>query len=155
MTHSISVASLHAKTIKFLSYRQRSEKEIKDYLVRKKANDTDIALVIELLKNERLIDDKMFAKAWFSSRVYSKPKSKRLISIELSKKGISKEIIEDVLGDQETYISDEDLAKKIVEKKITSYKNLSRDQLYEKLVGQLGRRGFNWETIKKVLAHYT
>ena len=48
-------------------------------------------------------------------------------------------------------VSDLDTAKGLVSKKIERYRHLPKQELYQKLGGFLGRKGFDWETIKKAI----
>jgi regulatory protein len=71
--------------------------------------------------------------------------------MELKQKGISQEIITAALSNEELEAVVDDLsqARKLVEKKIERYKDLPRNDIYKKLGGYLGRRGFSWEVIKR------
>lgn len=155
MDQSEKFEQLYTKVLKYLSYRQRSEKEIRDYLLRKKADEKMSEVIIKLLHDQAFLNDELFAKMWIESRARFNPKSKRIITLELKQKGITQEIVEKVMtefGNEEN--SDDVLARKIVEQKISRYTDLPKEKQYEKLAGQLGRRGFSWDTIKKVLASY-
>lgn len=138
--------------VRFLGYRPRSEKEIRDNLVKKKASYEIIEKVIAWLKEKKFINDEEFAKWWIEHRARYRPKAMRVIEMELKQKGIGKEIIEIVKkrDDLETE-SETELAKKIVSKKILRYKNMEKQELYQKLGGLLARKGFDWETIKACL----
>ncbi len=156
-------AKLMDKALNFLSFRQRSEKEVEDYLAKKiKAqNDIDynqakesmvIGEIIAKLKKYKYLDDLAFAKEWVASRSRSRPKGKLVLKWELIKKGIEKSIIDQVLesaGDEET------LAKKSLEKKISRFKKLPQDEFKKKIFAHLISRGFSFETAKKVFAFYT
>lgn len=144
--------------INFLSFRARSEKEVRDYLTkklasgqsssgRKKAPDDVIEKIISFLKKRKFLNDVDFTKWFVESRARFKQKSMRVVQLELRQKGITKEIIDEVFG-QETNVSDLELAKKLVEKKIDRYKGLTKQELYQKLGGFLARKGYDWDVIK-------
>jgi regulatory protein len=134
----------------FLSFRGRSEKEVKDKLIQKNAPIEVIEKIISTLKQKRFLNDEQFAKDWVHSRSTYRLKSKRIIKMELQKKGIGPEIIEKTLNqnDDEEF-SDSQQVKKILEKRLSRYKGLPKNILYQKLGGFLARRGFDWDTIKK------
>lgn len=132
-------------SLRFLSYRPRSEKEIRDYLKKKKVSQDIIQQIIAKLKEHKFLNDEEFTKWWVESRTRFKPRSLRLIKMELKQKGISSDIIDAQVS------NDFEQAKKLAEKKIARYKGLSKNQLYQKLGGLLSRRGFNYETVKKVI----
>jgi len=134
--------------LRFLSYRPRSEKEVRDRLKIKnqKSNLKDLDLiidkVIEKLKEKKFINDEEFAKGWIESRLRFKPRSLRLIKLELKNKGIDSETIEKMINDERLMINDLENAKKLVE-------NLPKQEIYQKLGRHLASKGFNWDTIKK------
>lgn len=134
-------------SLRFLSYRPRSEKEVRDNLVKKKAPQEVIESVIKKLKENKFLNDKEFAEWFVRSRTISRPKAARIIKMELKQKGISKETIDNL----PLTIDDLESAKKLLEKKFDRYKSLERNEIYSKLGGFLARRGFDWDTIKKAI----
>lgn len=156
---SSQLEKLYNKTLNFLSYRPRSEKEIKDYL-RKNFTKLTTAVgqlgkkiqvrILAKLKKQKLIDDYKFASWWIEQRLTFKPRGKRLLKAELFKKGVDKEIINQTLAtidSQQLTI----LARKIVNKKKRLYQQLPKLELKQKLFSHLARRGFDFEIIKNVI----
>src|SRR3989344_6604171 len=82
------------KALKFLSYRPRSEKEIRDKLKKKKASEETINKIILRLKENNFINDEEFVRWWIEQRTNFKPRSLRLIKMELKQKGVSNDLIE-------------------------------------------------------------
>ena len=140
----------YISAVHFLSFRNRSEKEVRDNLKTKKTPSDILEKVVETLKKQNFINDKKFVEWWIDQRNTFKPRSNRLLEMELKQKGVSQDIIESGIMNQEPGIeSDLALAKKLVEKKIGRYKGFAKRELYEKLGPFLARKGFGWETIKK------
>ncbi|MBI2035038.1 MAG: regulatory protein RecX [Candidatus Levybacteria bacterium] len=146
------------RALRFLSYRQRSEKEVSDHLLNKFPRSKRTAVdpqivdnVIVKLKGLGFINDEEFGRMWIESRNRSKPRSKRLLRLELKQKGITEEIIDRLTTDGQRQSTDLELARKIVSKKISKLGNLDKQKIYKKLGGMLARRGFDWETIKRVI----
>ena len=142
--------------LRFLSYRPRSEKEIRDRLrIRNQESGIKnltllIDRVIEKLKEYKFIDDAEFAKKWIESRLRFKPRSLRLIKFELKRKGVPSEIIESGIMNQESRMGgDLTQAKKLVEKRIGRLRGLDKQEIYQKLGRFLASKGFNWDIIKK------
>ena len=144
-------AKIYNRVLKFLSYRPRCEKELSDWFKRKGVGERTKNLVLRKLKKLNLLDDKNFAKWWIEQRISFRPRGARLIKLELLKKGISREAIERLFEEINIDFSEEKRAKKAAEKKFKSLKNLTRPKQKEKLSQFLLRRGFSWETIRKVL----
>ncbi|MFC1711353.1 RecX family transcriptional regulator [Patescibacteria group bacterium] len=147
------------KTINFLSFRPRSKKEIVDYLkknyyklpaITPKLAEKLNKNILEKLKKQNLIGDLEFAKWWVEQRLTFNPRGLNLLRAELYKKGVKREIVEEVLKsiDRDKQIV---LAQKIINKKIKLYKNLKNIKLKQKMYSFLARRGFDYEVIKTVI----
>jgi len=139
------------KSLRFLSYRSRSEKEVTDKLLKIKAPEEIVKTIIQKLKDYKFLDDFEFAKMFVRERSLLKNKPARVIKFELKQKGISEEIIEEVLIDSREEEKDLDKAKEIIQRKIARYKGLDRFKKKEKLSHFLASRGFDYDTIKEAI----
>lgn len=140
------------KVYRLFSFRDRSEKEIRDFLQRKKAQNPDE--IIEQLKEQGLINDERFAKAWVESRRRSKQKGVKALKLELWQKGIDREIIEEVTRVESLESSEEQIAEKALEKKSRIWKNLEPMEFKKKATDFLMRKGFEYETAKRVIDNF-
>ena len=139
-------------SLRFLSYRTRSEKEVREKLKTKQIEPQIIEKIIEKLKEKKFINDEEFARQWIESRLRFKPRSMNLIKRELLQKGVGGEIIDAQISNlQFSIFNDLESAKKLAEKRIGRIKNLPKQKIYEKLGRFLASKGFNWDTIKKVI----
>jgi len=134
------------KVYRFLSLRPRSEKEVADYLKKRKISSSDFEKIFKILKEQKLVDDWEFAKWWLEQRETFKPKGKIALRVELKEKGIAEEIIEKALSQ----IDEESLAKKALAKKAKIYRKLPPEEFFRKISQFLSYRGFSWQTIEKV-----
>lgn len=144
---------LYNKVLHFLSFRPRSEKEIKDYISKKTKDEKHKNKIFIKLKTQGLVNDEEFADWWIDQRLSFKPRGKRLLKKELLEKGIDREIIDRKL----LAICNKELtnlAKKLVEKKIKLYGKLPPLKLKKKLFSFLGRRGFDWQQIDLVIDEF-
>lgn len=143
------------KIYRLFNIRQRSEKEIRDYLKFKrklKISQKIIDDLIEILKSQGLINDLEFTKAWIESR--SKKYGVNRIKQELFRKGIDREIIEEVTSGQRAHEGEgysNEVAQKLLEKKIERWKNLKPMEFRKKAYEFLLRRGFEYEVVKSVV----
>lgn len=154
------VERLQNKALRFLGLRPRSEKEVRDHLTYKgKLSDIQtseekqvytrsIERAIQKLKDLNYLEDSSFARWWVEQRESFRSASRRSIQLELLRKGITKEIIAEVL---ESGQSEDEKAKNVARKKLKIYKSLPQEKLKVKLGQYLARAGFDWETIKKVV----
>lgn len=139
------------KALKFLSYRPRSEKEIRDKLKSRKASEETINKIISRLKGNNFLNDEEFVKWWIEQRTTFKPRSVKIIKIELKQKGIDKELIDETIAHLPSTIDDLESAKKLIDKRLPRYENLSRDEKIQKIARFLSSKGFSYEIIKEIL----
>ncbi len=118
----------------FLSYRPRSEKEIRDYLNKKELKEEEKEKIIKGLREEKLVDDLEFARWFLEQRQNFRPKGSYILRQELRQKGIDQKIIDWVLPDKEKELK---LAKKALEKAEKKYASFSGREKKEKLMAYL------------------
>jgi len=131
----------YQKAIHFLSYRSRSEEEIKTNLRKHNYPDDVILDVIERLVRNNLVNDVEFARLWVENRSEFRPRGHRALRLELFQKGINQEIIDEVIQ----YINEDDLAYKAAIKQSRKYKRLNWEDFRKKMFAFLTRRGFKYE----------
>jgi regulatory protein len=102
---------------------------------------------MDKLKQQKVVDDISFAEFWKDSREFFNPRSKRLIKLELRRKGITDEIAERTTCD----VDDEAGAYKAALKKAVSLKNLDYSRFQKKLFNFLHNRGFGYQIIKPAI----
>ncbi|HEY5600747.1 MAG TPA: RecX family transcriptional regulator [Patescibacteria group bacterium] len=158
------VGKLLDKVYRFLSYRGRSEKEIKNYLKEKIAKESGLKFreisdntpvlkaVLKKLKKMNLVNDVEFAKNWKDSRTKYDSKSERVVRGELFKKGIDKELIETLF--EEEPINELKLAQKALQKRISRFEKLPPKEKKQKIFRYLASKGFNFDTISSVIDTY-
>ncbi|MBT9131708.1 hypothetical protein B9J77_04055 [candidate division NPL-UPA2 bacterium Unc8] len=141
--------------LRFLTYRQRSCKELSDRLKLKGYKNAVIKVVVQHLKELNLIDDRAFARLWAQARTYRKPIGKKLLSQELWQKGIATEIITEVCESIFAERSEENLALTLAHNRLKSYRNLDSLTCNRRLYSYLRRRGFSIEVISQAIEKLT
>lgn len=135
------------RSVRFLSYRPRSRTEVERYL-RGKAIQTDvISDVIARLEHAGYINDEAFARFWLENRERFKPRGQRALRYELLQKGVSDEIIGQMLSEMD----DETSAWRAIEGRLSRWADLPDDAFRQKIVSYLSRRGFDYNTISLTL----
>ena len=136
----------------YLKFRPRSVFEIEQKLKQKGIIDSEINKVISVLKKNKLLDDKEFAKMWVRDRNLLKPSGSYLLKMELRKLGIADEDIENALRDQDEF---ELASKALASKSRLRYARLGSPEArradFNKKAGFLARRGFTTSIIYKIL----
>ena len=131
-----------------LSYRPRSEGEIRQWLHRRGFANEVAEKAIVKLRDQNLTDDFAFAQFWKENRLSFRPKSKRFIKKELRDKKVAAEIIEQVTED----IDDEAIAYKLGSSRLSVLAHLDYPDFYRRLSSYLAYRGFSYEVIKHTAA---
>lgn len=137
--------------LKFLSYKARSEKEVRDKLVSKEVESMTIDRVIEFLKRYDYINDEKFANSYVRERIRLKLEGRKKLVYDLRQKGIKQEIIDHVLDN--TDIDEIDQAIQLLEKKVHDKTELDikeKQRIYQFLL----RKGFSYDIIKKAFDLY-
>ena len=160
----VEIGKLMERMYRLFSIRQRSEKEIRDYLkilsFRNKIKDEEelsdvvIETLITNLKKKGLINDEIFAREWVNARQRSKQKGRTAIKSELIQKGIDKEIIENVLLESGGEEKEKLLAVQSLEKKARVWKGLEELEFKKKAIDFLIRRGFDYSLAKEVVIQF-
>ena len=131
----------------YLSYRPRSESELKERLRRRHFDDDSVEAVIVNLKEQRLVDDRAFAQFWKDNRQSFSPRSQWLTKLELRRKGVADELVAEVVGT----IDDDDSAYQAALSKARSLP-LSDYQSFRHRLGEfLRRRGFGYGVANHVV----
>lgn len=138
----------YQKAVKFIGYRMRTKSEVDKHLTKKGIEEPVISQVVERLEQNDLLNDTKFAEMWVDNRNEFRPRSHRLLALELRNKGITDEIIQDTL---ENSTPDENLAYLAALKQARRFEHLEWNEFYQKLGSYLARRGFSYSTIKPVV----
>ncbi len=131
----------------FLSYRDRSESEIRQNLRKHDIPEPVIEQTLERLKQDGLANDQKFARTWVENRRAFRPRSRRMMAMELRQKGLGDEAISSATQS----IDDEALAYEAAQKKVSRLKNLEWNEFRKKMSDFLGRRGFSYTVISPVV----
>jgi regulatory protein len=138
----------YQQALLFLSYRTRSESEIRQNLRKHELSEEVIEHTLERLRESKLADDNQFARAWVENRNTFRPRSRRALAFELRQKGLSDEAAESAL---ET-VNDEVLAYEAGLKKTHRLGELEWNEFRRKLSDFLARRGFPYSVIAPVVS---
>ena len=138
-------SALHA-----LAPRAKSRAELSAHL-QKRGVEIEIAeSVLDELELQGLLNDLEFANIWAESRQRQKKLSRRVISTELRTKGVSQDIIDEVIEK-----IDEDLEYKtalaLAEKKFRTCAHLPPEKIYSRISGALNRKGFSSSMTSRII----
>jgi len=143
------VEKAYERALKFLEYRPRSIEETRRYLDGKDYPPEIIEQIIERLSNAGLLDDRAFVQFWLENRATFRPRSARALRHELRQKGISNELIAEMLEEEH---DENNAAYAAAISKARRWRGLDAASFRQKLGGFLARRGFSYEVVRETTA---
>lgn len=133
--------------LKFLSYRTRSQAEVRTNLLKRGTPDGVIDEVIERLVSAHLVDDERFARLWVENRSEFRPRSRRALTYELRQRGLDQETIEQSIES----LDEDELAYQAAQKQARKLNSQDYETFRQKLLGFLARRGFSYAVSMPVI----
>ncbi len=140
----------YQRALNYLSYRIRSEEEIRRNLKKHQVDPEMIEGVLDRLRDQSLVNDQEFAHQWIENRIAFHPRGKKALASELYQKGIKRPIIEESLQD----LNEEMLAKRVAQKYLPRLDLRNQKEFKRKLYGYLARRGFHYSLCQQVVDQY-
>ncbi|MBQ3115667.1 MAG: RecX family transcriptional regulator [Clostridia bacterium] len=128
-----------SRAVAYISRRQKSKREVKDYLLSKGYEEKVVWYAVDKLKEYGYIDDKEYSRRYIES--VSRGQGKRLTEYKLMMKGVRKEDIEGAY--EESNVDEKQNAIAVAKKHIRN-KEINRENLaktYRYLIG----KGFSHE----------
>ena len=136
-----------AAALRFLSYRPRSEAEVRTRL-RRRFPAPVVQQVIDTLREQDLLNDPTFARQWKEHRESLSPRSASAVNRELISKGVAREVAEVSVREMD----DADSAYRAGLKHARRLHSDSFDSFRRKLWGYLQRRGFSSAVARQTIA---
>lgn len=130
--------------LRLLSYRPRSETELRQRLARRGAPPALVESTIDRLRELGLVDDAAFARAWVESRERASPRGQRLLRQELRAKGVNSDASRELVE----VVDEAEAALRASARRAASLSGLPQAEFRRRLGDFLHRRGFDYETIR-------
>lgn len=136
--------------IKIIERSYKSEKEIKDKLLKKEFDNNTVNRTLSFLKEYNLIDDEKLVSMYVKDRLRNQGEKK--IKYSLMQKGVNEELIYRELNK----INNDDLEDIAYNLALKKYEVLSKREndkykLYQKLTRYLMSRGYGYDLISRVV----
>ena len=129
-----------------LSFKARTEKEVREYLDKYDIEDTIASQVIANLKEDNWINDRQYTYSIINANQLSGDKGPYVLTQKLAQKGIAKSTIEEVLKDFDF----SEVAQRVAEKLLKKYNGkLPARALQDKIIQNLTNKGFSYSDAKK------
>ena len=138
------------RAYKFLSYRPRSEAEVRTKLGQLGFPQKSVDTTLEKLRSLRLLNDEAFARGWARGRAEGRGYGPLRIERELRQKGVARPLISQVV--KETFGREEgrERARGLVAKRFRG-KDLGDRKVLHRAAAFLQRRGYRNAVIAEVL----
>ena len=128
-----------------LSFKQRTVKEVNDYLRKHDMEEETIVHVIDNLKKDNWLDDAKYTHSFIHSNLLSGDKGAYALKQKLMQKGIAASIIDDELHQHDFT----NLAETVAQKLLKKYQGkLPTKALHDKILQQLINKGFSYTEAK-------
>ena len=129
-----------------LGMRDHSRAELRNKLARRGFDEELTERMLDKFVAAGLIDDAAFAQRWVQSRHQFSGRGRRALAQELRTKGVGEEEASAAL-DTVSREDERERAAELVDRKLARVEvpedRVERDKLTQRLVGMLGRRGYN------------
>ena len=136
------------KALWLISYRSHSKKELRDKISRT-CDRQSAEKAVERMEELGLVNDRDYAERCAQTLIFTKHMSKRGATMELRRKGIESEIIDEVLDDIE--VDEREQIQAVIERK---YPKIDDEKIRRRAVAALQRLGYGWEDIKAVIESF-
>ncbi len=137
--------------IRSIQTRLHGRAELKRKLMLKEFGEPIVDAVLDDLQRMDYIDDARFAKARAESAAKVKHHGRRRAMMELSRRGIPRDVADAALAAVYTKDSSLAVATELAEKQAARLRRLDPAVARRRLVGMLQRRGFEYDAIKPVV----
>jgi regulatory protein len=137
----------YERALDFLSYRPRSEAEVRRRLQRQDLSEDTVEAVVERLLAADLLNDEEFARYWVENRAQFRPRGTAALRYELRRKGLSDAAIEAALEGAD----EERAARQAAERAARRLAHLPVPEFRRRLAAYLARRGFSYAVIQPLV----
>ena len=124
-----------------LESQPRSRAELAESLAKKNVPDELAERLLDRFEEVGLIDDADFARQWVHSRQRARGLAPRVLAMELRRKGIDPEIVDEVLAELDP-AQERQAAHRLVQKKLRSMTSLDDTTRIRRLTSMLARKGY-------------
>ncbi len=144
-------AAARSAAVSFLAMKLRTAYEVSQKLSDMGYGEATIEKVIDNLKEINYIDDYNYACKYISEKSKLKPKSVKLLSMELKQKGITDDIINNTFENFE--LDEGEVALELLRKRFSKYTVLD-EKMIQKMKTFLAGRGFSYSQISKAVTEF-
>ena len=136
------------KALWLISYRSHSKKELRDKISRT-CDRQSAEKAVERMEELGLVNDRDYAERCAQTLIFTKHMSKRGAAMELRRRGIESDLIDEALDEIE--VDEREQIAAVIERK---YPKIEVEKIRRRATAALQRLGYGWDDIKAVLNEY-
>lgn len=133
-----------------LTGRARSRAELATKLARKNVPVEVAERVLDRFEEVGLVDDVAFAKDWVESRQAERGLARRALSLELRRKGVPSEAVDEALETVQPE-AEVETARTLVRRRLPSLQRFDEVTVVRRLTGMLARKGYPPSVVHRVV----
>lgn len=144
-----------AAAVRFLEARPRSTDEVRRRLLTHGYRHDLVEGCIDRLVDLGVLDDEAFARSWVESRDRARPRGERALRSELAKKGIDRQVSDDVLEERliDQPDADAEAARRVLERHAQALARVADPRARrQRAYALLARSGFDSEIAVEAIA---
>ena len=133
--------------LRLLSYRPRSERELRIRLARKGFAGGVVRRTLDRLRELGYVNDTEFARFFTETQQAARPRAQRIVLAELRWRGVEQPVAEEATAG----IQDEEAAYRAASRRARAFRELDYQRFRERLGGFLTRRGFSYSVARSTI----
>ncbi|MBR5336397.1 MAG: RecX family transcriptional regulator [Lachnospiraceae bacterium] len=137
--------------LKLIGYRSRCEAEVRRKMREKCYSEEITEDTISYLTDNGFLNDEEFVRLYIESKLDINKYGLNRIEYNLKGMGISRDVIRKCLAEYSEDVDEYALALPLAKKKLASLEKDDRETKYRKLSGFLGRKGYSYDVISRIL----
>ena len=138
--------------MRYLSYRPRSESEVRSYLRRLGCPPEAVDTALAKLRSLNYLNDESFARDWARSKAQNFGYGPRRIEQQLRTKGIAQPLAREALREVFAEAEEEALARRLLATRFSG-QDIKEPKVRHRAVAMLQRRGFSAKIIFDLLKY--
>ncbi len=139
--------------MRLIKVRPRTEQELARQLRARKIPGAASRKLIEDLKAEGQVDDRVFARLWIDEKLSKGTHGRKLLEHELRARGIAREVLEEELEECYGREAEASIARELAGKKLARFKSMPAAAARRRVFSHLLRRGFSSEVAADAVEH--
>ncbi len=128
--------------VRLLKVRPRTEVELRKQLRARNIPGAASNRLIEDLKAEGHVDDRVFARLWITEKISRGTHGRKLLEHQLRTRGITREVLEEVLAGEYSVEAETGVARELAVKRFSRFGHMPEAAARRRVFGHLLRRGF-------------